>query len=446
MSARGPVTAFAPGGVGNVGPGLDILGLAVDGAGDTVRAEWSGEPGIRLRDAGHPSLPLDPARHTSALAGRAVLAAAGERLAGGRGIALSVTKGLPSRGGQGGSAASAVAGAVAVNALLGLPLDQQALLDACLIAEETVAGRHLDNIAPSLLGGVVLIRCMRPDRPRAAAGAAGAGGGAGASRSSSSGPPTRGRSCPARSRSTSRSIRRRRWARWPPPWRSGDYELLGRAIDDRIAEPARAGLLPGFLEAKAAALAAGALGSSISGSGPTAFALARGRPAGERVAAAMVAAYAGRGPAQRGAGGAGGPGGCEADRADRRHAVKFRTERPESWQVCLGCGNETTELDPHPRCIACGGLLEVRHRPPKLSGAELIERFTERRGQHPGAPASGVWRFREVVLPSAGDVVSHPEGNTPLLHRHALDRGPAPRICCSSTRATIRPDRSRTAA
>jgi len=102
--------------------------------------------------------------------------------------------------------------------------------------------------------------------------------------------------------------------------------------------------------------------------------------------------------------------------------VKFRTERPESWQVCLGCGNETTELDPHPRCIACGGLLEVRHRPPKLSGAELIERFTERRGQHPGAPASGVWRFREVVLPSAGDVVSHPEGNTPLLHRHALDR------------------------
>jgi homoserine kinase len=71
----------------------------------------------------------------------------------------------------------------------------------------------------------------------------------------------------------------------------GDYALLGRAIDDRIAEPARVGLLPGFAEAKAAALAAGALGSSISGSGPTAFALTRGREVGERVAAAMVAAY-----------------------------------------------------------------------------------------------------------------------------------------------------------
>ena len=75
----------------------------------------------------------------------------------------------------------------------------------------------------------------------------------------------------------------------------GDYELLGRAINDRIAEPARAPLLPGFAEAKAAALAAGALGSSISGSGPTAFALTRGREAGGRVAAAMIAAYAAAG-------------------------------------------------------------------------------------------------------------------------------------------------------
>ena len=67
--------------------------------------------------------------------------------------------------------------------------------------------------------------------------------------------------------------------------------LLGRAIDDRIAEPVRAPLLPGFLEAKRAALAAGALGSSISGSGPTAFALVEGEEIGERVAAAMSAAY-----------------------------------------------------------------------------------------------------------------------------------------------------------
>jgi homoserine kinase len=294
MMAAGPVTAFAPGGVGNVGPGLDILGLAVAGAGDTVRAEWTRSPGIQLLDPGHPNLPRDPTRHTAALAARAVLDAAGERLGAERGIALTVRKGLPLSGGQGGSAASAVAGAVAANALLGAPLDRAALLAACLVAEERVAGRHLDNIAPSLLGGIVLIRCMEPPdivqlpvpdelvvvlvRPA-----------------------QQMRTADARAvlpRDVSREVALHQAAQvgaFIAALALGDYELLGRAIDDRIAEPARAGLLPGFREAKAAALAAGALGSSISGSGPTAFALTRGSAVGERVAAAMIAAYAAAG-------------------------------------------------------------------------------------------------------------------------------------------------------
>jgi threonine synthase len=102
--------------------------------------------------------------------------------------------------------------------------------------------------------------------------------------------------------------------------------------------------------------------------------------------------------------------------------VRFQTERPASWQACIACGNEMVETDPQPRCSTCGGLLEVHHRPPVLTAGELIQRFTERRGGGPGATASGVWRFREIVLPSAEAVVSHPEGNTPLLHRVALDR------------------------
>jgi threonine synthase len=102
--------------------------------------------------------------------------------------------------------------------------------------------------------------------------------------------------------------------------------------------------------------------------------------------------------------------------------MRFTTHRPASWQSCISCGNELVETDPHPRCPSCGGLLEVHHRPPGLTSAELIQRFTERRGNQPGATASGVWRFREIVLPSADVVVSHPEGNTPLLHRAALDR------------------------
>ena len=121
----GAVTAFAPGSIGNVGPGLDILGLAVAGQGDTVRAEWLDRPGLRILDPGHPELPREAERHSSGLAALAVLRRIGEGPSRGRGIGLSVRKGLPLSGGQGGSAASAVAGAVAVNALLGDPLDRR---------------------------------------------------------------------------------------------------------------------------------------------------------------------------------------------------------------------------------------------------------------------------------------------------------------------------------
>ncbi|HEU4682171.1 MAG TPA: homoserine kinase [Gemmatimonadales bacterium] len=290
MTKRAVAVAFAPGGVGNIGPGLDILGLALAGPGDTVRAEWTDSPGIQIRDPGHRELPNDAGRHTSGLAARVVLKRAGETRARNQGIALTVTKGLPLSGGQGGSAASAVAGAVAVNALLGNPLDRLALVRASLEAEEAVSGRHADNVAPSLLGGIVLIRSLdpldlvelpvpeellvvvaRPDQRLRTAEA----------RSVLPGQVSRAAAVYQAAQVAARVAARA----------AGDYDLLGRAIDDRIAEPVRAPLLPGFREAKQAALGAGALGSSISGSGPTAFALVRGQAAGERVAAAMAAAY-----------------------------------------------------------------------------------------------------------------------------------------------------------
>ena len=130
------VTATAPGGIGNIGPGLDVLGCAVSGARDEITVEWRDEPGIDVADSGHPDLPRDAKRHTAALAAAAVLARAGESK---RGLTLWCRKGLPLSGGQGGSAASAVAGAVATNALLGNPLGTDALLAACLDAESTVA-------------------------------------------------------------------------------------------------------------------------------------------------------------------------------------------------------------------------------------------------------------------------------------------------------------------
>ena len=281
------VRAFAPGSVGNVGPGLDILGMAIEGAGDRVTARVADPPGISVTTSGNERIPTDPGRNTAALAARAVL-----RLAGAShiGLALTVEKGLPLSGGQGGSAASAVAAAVAVNHLLGRPLAFPALLLATLEAEEAVAGRHLDNLAPSLLGSAVLIRSMEPldyvvlpvpDALRVVL-----------VRPEQELRTAEGRAVlPASIDRATAMHQAAQVAAMVAALASGDLSLLGRAIDDRIAEPARAPLLPGFTEAKAAALAAGGLGCSISGSGPTAFALVATEAIGERVARAMTQAY-----------------------------------------------------------------------------------------------------------------------------------------------------------
>ena len=285
--------AFAPGSIGNIGPGLDVLGAAVTGPGDTVRAEWIDAPGIVLTHSGHPELPLDASRHSSGVAAMAVVrcATALGLTTPSNGIALAVTKGLPLSAGQGGSAASAVAGAAAVNALLGSPLDTAALLTACLAAEEVVSGRHLDNIAPSLLGGVAIVRSLDPIDVVSLPVPAGL-------RVVLAHPNQRMRTSYARAvlpAEVGRAVALHQMAQVAAlvaALHSGDLQLLGRAIDDRIAEPVRAPLLPGFLAAKRAALAAGALGASISGAGPTAFAFCDGDESAEAVALAMGAAYA----------------------------------------------------------------------------------------------------------------------------------------------------------
>jgi len=287
--------AFAPGTVANLGPGLDILGLALKGAGDTVFVERSAGRDVTIRSSGHPDIPSETMRNTAGIAAVRVLERAG---AGGTGLAIDVSKGLPLSAGQGGSAASAAAAAVAVNALLGSPLAKADLLDACLAAEETVAGRHADNVAAALFGGVVLVRALDPPDVVAL-------------RYPEDlvvvlvQPDQRLRTEEARAalpRSVDRSVAVAQAAQvgaLVAALARGDLALLARSIEDRIAEPARAPLLLGFSEAKTAALNSGALGCSISGAGPAVFAFAAGEESGSRVGQAMVAAYAGRGVAAR---------------------------------------------------------------------------------------------------------------------------------------------------
>jgi homoserine kinase len=281
------VRAFAPGGIGNLGPGLDILGCAVTGLGDTVDARFVEAPGVHLDQAGDPSLPSDSTRNAASIAASEVIRRAGGATAG---IALRVTKGLPLAGGQGGSAASAVAGAFATNALIGNSLSPLEVLASAYTAERTLSGRHIDNVAPALFGGILLIRSVEPfdcDRLPVPA----------TLRIVLVHPAMQLRTAEARAvlpRTVDLDVavaQAGAVAAMVAAFCTGDLSRLRGAVEDRIAEPARAALLPGFSAAKRAALDAGALGCSISGGGPSSFALCDGNTAARAVCDAMVAAY-----------------------------------------------------------------------------------------------------------------------------------------------------------
>ncbi len=280
------VSAYAPGSTSNVGPGFDCLGIAISGMGDRVSATRLATPGVRVSRVSDPAVPTDPARNTAALAAAAVLRRTGRSEVG---LDLRIEKGLPLAGGLGGSAASAVAGALAADALVEGSLPPEELLECALEAEAVVAGRHPDNAAPSLLGGAVVVLGTAPLRY------------------------TRLRVHPslrlvfatpaygvetARARAVLPAAVTRAEAVAQAAALAGlvlgleraDGELLRSAMCDRIAEPSRIPLYPGYEAAREAAFAAGAFGVAVSGAGPTLLALG---PAGaeQRVGEAVLGAY-----------------------------------------------------------------------------------------------------------------------------------------------------------
>jgi homoserine kinase len=282
------VTAFAPATVSNVACGFDVLGFPMEEPGDTVSARLTDTPGVQidaiLNDGGR--IPRDPEKNTASVAAKAMLDILGAK----QGVALTITKGLPLSSGLGGSAASAAAAVVAVNALVGGNATVDQLVAAALIGEGLGAGgAHPDNIVPAICGGFVLVR--HPDPPDIVRL-----------------PVPNGLTCvvihpdleieTAKARAllgTTVPLKDavRQWANLGAlvdALHRGDFDLLARSLEDSIAEPRRAALIPGLANIKKAAVDAGALGSSISGSGPSIFALCRNRAIGDRVAEAMTAA------------------------------------------------------------------------------------------------------------------------------------------------------------
>jgi homoserine kinase len=304
------VTAFAPATVSNVACGFDVLGFALEAPGDEVTARFAdpGAAGAAPGDPGNPGdagdagdnvtiediqgdggrLPRDGARNTAAVAVRALLAALGER----RAVVLRIRKGLPLSSGLGGSAASAAAAVVAVDALLGAASPLTTLIACALEGERLGAGSaHADNIAPAICGGLVLVRCPSP--PDVIQLPVPAGLTAVVVHPDLEIETAKARALLGTEVPLKDAVQQ--WANLGAlvhGLHTGDFAVIRRSLEDTIAEPRRASLVPGLAAIKRAAVGAGALGCSLSGSGPSLFALCQSHDVAVRVAAAMTAAVA----------------------------------------------------------------------------------------------------------------------------------------------------------
>ncbi len=281
------VTAFAPATVSNVACGFDVLGFPMEEPGDCVTARLTAS-GVTIDEiiGDEGRLPREASRNTAGVAARAMLDAAGDR----RGVALTIRKGLPLSSGLGGSAASAAAAVVAVNALIGGQASVDTLVRCALIGEGLGAGgAHPDNIAPAICGGFVLVR--HPNPPDIVRLPVPAGLTAVVVHPDLEIETARARALLGSTVPLADAVQQ--WANLGAlvhGLHTSDFELIARALEDSIAEPRRASLVPGLAVIKRAAVSAGALGCSLSGSGPSMFALCRDRSSADHVASAMTAA------------------------------------------------------------------------------------------------------------------------------------------------------------
>lgn len=281
------IKVFCPGTIANVSCGFDVLGLALDAVGDEMTVRKTSEKGIRIVKILGQELPLQTEKNVAGVAGLALLAASNYD----GGFEIEIDKRIKPGSGIGSSAASSAGAVWAMNELLGKPFSQLELVEFAMQGEKLASEvAHADNVAPAIFGGFTLVRSYQPldivpiptpddlyatvIHPQIEI-----------------------------KTSDSRKILRttismeqgiQQWGNLggliAGLFRS-DYELIGRSLEDHIVEPIRSILIPGFDAVKANALKAGALGGGISGSGPSIFALSKGRETAENVAQSMKNTY-----------------------------------------------------------------------------------------------------------------------------------------------------------
>lgn len=278
---------FAPASIGNVASGFDVLGLAVEGLGDDFYVEPHPGYEIEVRGRDAALVPLDPEKNTVTMAAEAFYRLSGQSP---RRFKVRLERQLPLAGGLGSSAASSVAGALAAAQLCQLTERSDLILRAALYAESQVAGPHLDNIAPCFYGGLTLVQdtealAVYPIKlalPLEIVLVT---------------PPVKVRTQDAR-RVLAPQLKTGDWTKQMAhcstlalALATGAREHLSFGLTDPFAEKARQHLIPSFLEGKNAALEAGAYGFSISGSGPTCFAVCADTGQAEKVLRALQSVF-----------------------------------------------------------------------------------------------------------------------------------------------------------
>lgn len=277
------ITVFCPATIANISCGFDVLGLALDSVGDEMTVRKTDSPGIKISEIKGQDLPLDTLKNVAGVAGLAFLEASDYQ----GGFEIKIDKRIKAGSGIGSSAASSAGAVWAMNELLGRPFSPIRLVRFAMEGERLASGvAHGDNVAPALLGGFTLVRSYDPlDVVPIPA-------------------PSELFATVVHPQIEVRTSDSRRILKTNITLQDGirqwgnlggliaglyreDYDLIGRSLVDHIVEPIRSILIPGFDQVKSKVRDAGALGSGISGSGPSIFALSRGSDTAQQVALAM---------------------------------------------------------------------------------------------------------------------------------------------------------------
>ena len=281
------IKLFCPATIANLSCGFDVLGLCLATAGDEMIIRKSDKKGIRITKIVGADLPLETENNVAGVAALAML----EEVETNFGFEIEIYKNIKAGSGIGSSAASSAGAVFGINELLGRPFTRKELVKFAMQGEKLASGNaHADNVAPCLLGGFTLVRSSNPldiikiDSPSELY-------------ATVVHPQIELKTSDARSVLKQTVSLKSAITQWGnvgglvAGLYTQDYELIGRSLHDEIIEPIRSMLIPGFDLIKKTAYENGALGSGISGSGPSIFALSKGKDTAEKIAKAMSKVY-----------------------------------------------------------------------------------------------------------------------------------------------------------